>query len=149
MYCRKCGNKIDEDSNFCSHCGEQTHEVTNSLLNETTGEVQVSVAKEEIEKQKKSSTMLKIIEVVLWVGVVLVLFNLAYDEIEWGAIIMAEVLIISGLAYIKEWIKNFEIPLVLMILGLISSLAAFSIVDLLLYAAGIYGVILKKKEYED
>lgn len=149
MYCRKCGNKIDEDSKFCTHCGEQTHEATSSLVNEVAEEAQVSETKVEKREEKNSNTMLKIIEVILWVGAGLVLLNLFLDEIDWFLIISAEVLIFSGIAYIREWIKNFEVPLVLMILGLINNVVALSLIDILLYVAGIYGLILKRKEYED
>jgi hypothetical protein len=146
MYCRKCGNKIDEDSKFCAHCGEQISEATTSLVDEPVKETPVTTT--ETTRKEKGNTMLKITEIVLWVGVVLILFNLSFEEIDWWMIISAEVILFSGIAYIKEWFKNFEIPLVLMILGLLSNLAVFSIIDILLYAAGIYGIILKRKEYE-
>lgn len=147
MYCRKCGNKTDEDSKFCSHCGEQISEAAISLFNKPNEDKPISTPK--VVNEKKSNTMLKIIEIVLWVGAVLVLLNLFLEEIDWWVIISAEVIIFSGIAYIKEWFRNFEIPLVLMILGLLSNLAVFSLIDILLYVAGLYGVILKKKEYGD
>ena len=29
MYCKKCGNQIDDDSVFCSHCGVKLNQVNN------------------------------------------------------------------------------------------------------------------------
>lgn len=161
MYCRKCGNKIDEDSKFCSYCGEQVSKAVTFLINkqtekksentsrasETTNNAHADISKA-IEGEKRSNIILKFTEVMLWLGVVLVLLNLFYEEIDWWAIISNEVILFLGIAYIREWFKNFEVPLVLMILGLLSNLVVFSIIDIFLYAVGTYGVFLKRKEYE-
>ena len=148
MFCRKCGKEIDGSSKFCEFCGEAALEPAGNPNVEIKTEIETQNSIVRNPSDKSGNKVLKIIEIFLWLGAGIILLNLLNDYIDWWQIISAETILLSGLGYIKGWHKNFEIPLVLMILGLISNLSIAAWLDITLYAAGVYGVILKKKSID-
>jgi hypothetical protein len=142
-YCGYCGNKIEENSKYCSNCGEEVY--ITSEFKGSKSELSGDGDKSNLIQVKNNSKLLKVVEFILWAGFILILLNLFLEEINWWSVISAEVIIFAAISYIKGWLKNFEIPLILMIMALISNLILLSLMDVLLYVVGIYSVILKKK----
>lgn len=148
MYCKHCGKKIPEGSKFCRFCG-------NSLEKSKTDPHQNENAAVNYDSDKdkgKNTTTLKIIEVVLWVGAGIVLLNLIPDETtqEYSfsiyQILFNELALFSAIGYIRQWYNNFAIPVVLCgLFVFVNIFVTFSIVDIILFSSGVYGVILKQK----
>lgn len=144
IFCRKCGKKIDADSKFCVNCGEKT------ILIEGESSPKASPKVVGESNKEKKSGWLVFIEIVVWVTIVMVLFNFIYPPFDWLGIIINLVALLLCLGYLKEWHSNFEIPLALMsLMVIINIFAVFSIFDILLFSVGVAGLIFKKKALGD
>ena len=68
MFCKNCGNKLEEEAKFCAKCGEKRAEIEETHVHEEAIPTQVSqgVPVQQVSNQKKSSTGL-IVGVVLGV----------------------------------------------------------------------------------
>ena len=55
MYCSKCGNKIDDDSNFCPSCGEKITRKNNNKPQQDMQSKDENINQEKIDLNKKST----------------------------------------------------------------------------------------------
>ena len=71
MYCKKCGAKIDEDSNYCDACGKVLKENKNGKIKKFL--IVDEKALEEMEKQEEKTINIRKILIIIGVIVLLVL----------------------------------------------------------------------------
>jgi len=93
MFCRKCGKKIDEDSKFCTDCGEKMHHSDD----QTTVESEALIADPQKIEAAKKNVKNAIIAALISAGVTAIasIFNLlGYDYYNFF-----DVALIWGLAY--------------------------------------------------
>ena len=68
MYCKNCGNKVEETEIYCYHCGTKQKE--DPILNQQV--IYVQSVNVESPEDKKSADMLCIISLILFFGVPLI-----------------------------------------------------------------------------
>lgn len=68
MFCMNCGNKLEDDSKFCTACGSSINGVNNSVLKQTP--------KEKVQEKEKSTKKGKFIAVgIAIIGIIVLLAN--------------------------------------------------------------------------
>ena len=153
MFCKNCGNKLNEKASFCPNCGTKVEEkkvekveekketsTVNTANNGTTNEVN--------DSDKKLSTTLTVISIICHYGIAAVLGTISsiLDEIR----ITNSFYMVSGSLMILSYLASFVLVIIaivknkknkfpiIMLIVYIAEILIFIIGLVILYAACIY-----------